>query len=166
MLRATAAALCCVLTAAHAAAPLVASSTPSQVMSSIRERGGRDVLWTLWEQDKTFDALLTHVDRGETQWFDIWVELRKYSDAGASESIDMAFARAIQKAPTQVLRLIGKGLSLEGVCTSPFIEPAPGVAEHYERKALRALRRVNAADLKVLANACAARVRLPKVRGA
>ena len=69
----------------------------------------------------------------------MWVKLRAFSDAAASESIDSAFARALPVAPERVLQLMGHGLELNNICGSPFIEPEPGVAELYERKAFDAL---------------------------
>ena len=162
MFRTSVVATAAVLLSCPAAAQLTASSSPTDVLAAIRANGSSKVLSDLWQDDAVFNALLEHVDRGETKWFGVWLKLREHADGGVSESIDMAFARAIPRAPRSVLRLVGHGLQLDFVCTSPFIEPEPGVAENYEREALRALSRVKDPDLQQVAKDCAKGVRSPK----
>ena len=135
-------------------------STPEEVSLSIRTEGADKVLSKLWGNSAVFEALLQHVDRGERPWFGVWLALHKHSDGAISESIDTAFARAIPRAPDAILRLIGHGLELNRVCTSPFFEPEPGVAEAYERSALRVLAQVKEQSLQAVATECAKRVRL------
>lgn len=149
------------LVVTSAAAQTTESATPNQVMQDISESGAKEVLSSLWQDQRVFDALLQHVERGERNWFAPWVALRRHADAAAAESIDIAFARAIPKAPDAVMSLVGNGLQLEHVCTSPFIEPETGVAEEYERSAVRALARVRDSELRPRAEACARRIRLP-----
>ena len=149
---------------AHAGAQLTAASTPDEVMAKIRSEGSSKVMSKLLENEHVFESLLSHVDRAETRWFPVWLKLSEHADGGISESIHMAFARAIPRAPQSVLRLVGSGLTIDRICTSPFIEPEPGVAEEYERTALRALSHVRDPKLKSLAQSCSDRVRLPKER--
>lgn len=162
MFRTAVVALAALLLSFIAAAQLTTRSSPADVEAAIRATSARKVLSDLWQDDRVFGALLDHVDRGETKWFGVWLKLREHADGGVSESIDMAFARAIPRAPRSVLHLVGHGLRLDAVCTSPFIEPEPGLAENYERKALRALAGVKDSDLEQLAQDCAKGVRLPK----
>jgi hypothetical protein len=162
MFRTTVVALVALLLSCSAVAQLTVRSSPADVEAAIRASDSRKVLSDLWQDDAAFGALLDHVDRGETKWFGVWLKLREHADGAVSESIDMAFARAIPRAPRSVLRLVGHGLRLNVVCTSPFIEPEPGVAEKYEREALHALSRVKDPDLKQVARDCAKGVRLPK----
>jgi hypothetical protein len=77
----------------------------------------------------------------------------------------MAVGRALPLDAERVLRLIGHGFELNFVCTSPFDEPAPGVAEAYERNALAALTSLRDPDLKSIAAECAKRIRLPPAAG-
>ena len=164
MFRRHIAACAMVCIAGAAEAELTPDAGPEHVLASIRANGARKVMLELWDNEVVFDALLSHVDRGDTKWFPVWLQLREPADGGISESIDIAFARAIPRAPQAVLRLVGHGLEIDRICTSPFIEPDPGVAEDYERKALRALSRVKDPKLKSLARSCATGVRLPKER--
>jgi hypothetical protein len=121
-------------------------------------------LQSLWQEDAVFDSLLSHVDHGEQKWFGVWLKLRPFADGGQSESIDMAFARAIPHAPAAILKLIGNGLELRFVCTSPFIEPDPGVAEQYEVAAIKALSSVRDNELQEVKQQCIRRVQLPKAK--
>ena len=119
------------------------------------------MLWDLWEHAAEFDKVLSGVESADPAWLRIAVELRQFSDAAASEDLDSSVALALPKAPERVLALVGHGFDLEFICTSPFIEPEPGVAEAYERKALASLAAVRSPPLKALAAECSKRVRLP-----
>jgi hypothetical protein len=147
-----------VLTSASAADR---SILPAEIQSRIDAMGSRKVLWDLWEHETEFDQVLSGIESANPKWLRIAVELRKFSDAGASEALDSSVALALPKAPELVLALVGHGFNLEFVCTSPFIEPEPGVAEAYERKTLASLAAVKAPNLKSLAAECSRRVRLP-----
>ena len=118
---------------------LNAVQSPEELMQRIDAEGGKNVLAKLWANEKEFEYLLNPVEAGNVQWFSVWVRLRTYSDAGISESIDSAFARALPVVPEDVLKFVGHGLELKNICGSPFIEPESGVAEQYERNALAAL---------------------------
>ena len=145
---------------ASAAEPGHSGPSAKELMARISAEGGKKVLSELWANEQTFEVLLRPVEAGDPEWFKVWIKLRAYSDAAASESIDISFARALPVAPESVLKLIGHGLELNSICGSPFIEPEPGVAELYERKALAALARVRDVELNAIAKECAARVKL------
>jgi len=98
---------------------------------------------------------------GDANWLQLASELRGASDGSVSLSLDYAVAQAIPHNPTGVLALIHRGFPLDMICTSPFIEPDPGVAESYERLALAALQSAQG-DMAPLAAQCAVGVRLPK----
>lgn len=152
------------LLSAPALAQLTKQATPEQVLRAIKAKGQNAVLQSLWQEEAVFDSLLSHVEHGEQKWFGVWVKLRPFADGGQSESIDMAFARAIPHAPAAILKLIGNGLELQFVCTSPFIEPYPGVAEQYEVAAIKALSNVQDNKLQEVKRQCIRRVELPKAR--
>lgn len=145
---------------ATAAEPRHGGPSAKELMTRINAEGGKKVLSELWTNEQAFEALLRPVQAGDPDWFKVWIKLRAYSDAAASESIDISFARALPVAPERVLKLVGHGLELNSICGSPFIEPEPGVAELYERKTLAALARVRDVELKAVAKECSARVKL------
>ena len=76
----------------------------------------------------------------------------------------MRLRARLAKAPARVFSLIGHGFDLDEVCTSPFNEPAPGIAEAYERRALAALASVGDRRLGALVSACAMRIKTPAAR--
>lgn len=143
-----------------AAESAVTRQTAEEMMARIGNEGGKKVLSELWENEQEFEAMLNPVEAAAPQWFEVWVKLREFSDAAISESIDIAFARALPIAPERVLKFIGHGLELNNICGSPFIEPEPGVAEAYERNTLKALANVHDIQLQPLAKECAAHVKL------
>jgi hypothetical protein len=150
---------------APASAVQPARPSAEALLHQIERQGGRTVLWNLWQDDKAFDAVIEGIESGDPAWLDVAVRLRPFSDAGASESIDYAVASLLPRAPRRVLSLVGHGFEIRHICTSPFIEPAPGVAEAYETKALAALAGVRDRKLAGLARECARRVRLPRPTG-
>ncbi|MDR7132847.1 hypothetical protein J2X06_000031 [Lysobacter niastensis] len=139
------------------------STSPSAqaLLGLIAKEGGRKVLWNLWERDKEFDRVISGIESGDPSWLKVATALKPFSDGAASLSLDYAVAPALPKAPNQVLALVGHGFSAADICTSPFIEPDPGVAEAYERQALAALSKVKAPALAPIAAECSKQARLP-----
>jgi hypothetical protein len=131
------------------------------LLGRIAKEGGRKVLWDLWERDEAFGRVVSGIESGDPSWLKVALALRPFSDGGASLSINYAVARALPKAPNRVLALVGHGFAVGDICTSPFIEPDPGVAEAYERQALVALSKVKAPALAPIAAECSKQVRLP-----
>ncbi|MDZ7476491.1 hypothetical protein U5F73_16085 [Stenotrophomonas pavanii] len=151
------------LVLAIASPTAVAADLPSAqaVLNRVANEGGRKVLWDLWQHEREFGQVTAGIESGDPAWLEIAATLKPFSDAGASLSINYAVARALPKAPERVLALIARGFKVEDICTSPFIEPDPGVAEAYERRTLAALSRMKGAAVASVAAECAAQVRLP-----
>lgn len=135
--------------------------SPEKILLRIKDEGGRNVLWSLWENQEQFGAMLDLAAAADPRWIEVLRQLRPYSDAGASEMIDMSVASALPLNPEAILKLIGNGFELDRICTSPFIEPEPGIAEKYEKKALDALAHIKDPKLKNLAQKCAESIKLP-----
>ncbi|WP_372484763.1 hypothetical protein AB9H29_19140 [Stenotrophomonas sepilia] len=131
------------------------------MLNRIANEGGRKVLWDLWQHEREFGQVTSGIESGDPAWLEVAAALKPFSDAGASLSINYAVAHALPKAPERVLALIARGFKVEDICTSPFIEPDPGVAEAYERRTLAALSRMKGAALGSVAAECAAQLRLP-----
>ena len=145
------------------ASVLAAQAVPSAdaLLEQIHIEGARQVLWQLWDKPTEFGHVLSGIESGSANWLRVAAELREAADGAASLSLDYAVAQAIPHNPSGVLSLINNGFPLDMVCTSPFIEPEPGVAERYEHRALVALQSVQG-SLTPLAAQCAAGIRLPK----
>ncbi|HSL78271.1 MAG TPA: hypothetical protein VK877_01305, partial [Pseudolabrys sp.] len=97
------------------------------------------MLRELWKNELQFEEICGAIETGRSEWLEVARLLRPVSDGAQTLSVNYSVARALPKAPSRVLRLIGQGFAVEDVCTSPFIEPEPGLAERYEEDALRAL---------------------------
>ncbi|WP_416046881.1 hypothetical protein [Cupriavidus basilensis] len=136
-------------------------TSAENLIARIAKEGGHNVLWDLWEHEKDFGHVLSGIESGDTSWLKVATALRPFSDAGASLALDYAVALALPKTPNRVLALVGHGFDLANICTSPFLEPEPGVAKEYERKSLAALSKVESPALAPIATACSKRVRLP-----
>lgn len=135
--------------------------SPAELQSRIHSQGGHKVLWALWDNQAEWNQLFSGVASGNPDWLKIAQALHPFSDGAASEDIHNAVAQALPKAPERTLSMIGPGFEIDTVCTSPFLEPKPGVAEAYEQAALKALATVRDPKLRDLASACATRVKLP-----
>ena len=156
------------LTAAQLASPAAvgANSSPevpeaAVLLSEIEASGPKAVLGRLWANESQFNAVCDRIEAGDPTWLEVARRLRPASDAAASLSLNYSVARALPAAPGRVLGLVGHGFTIQDICTSPFIEPEPGVAESYEARALRALSTLRGTQLSGLAEQCAARIRLP-----
>lgn len=151
------------LVLALASPAAVAADSPSAhaVLNRIANEGGRKVLWDLWQHEREFGQVTSGIESGDRAWLEVAAALKPFSDAGASLSINYAVARALPKTPERVLALTTQGFKVEDICTSPFIEPDPGVAEAYERRTLAALSRLKGTSVASVAAECAAQVRLP-----
>ena len=150
--------------AAVAETTLPAASLPSAsaLLSEIDVSGARVVLRRLWANEPQFEALCTSIESADPNWLEVARRLRSASDAAASLSLNYSVARALPVGPVRVLKLVGRGFTIEDICTSPFIEPQPGVAERYEQRALKALAKLSDPALSAVAKQCSVRVRLPK----
>lgn len=150
------------MTLGGSTAAAATADTPSAqaLLKRVASEGGHKVLWDLWDNEQAFSRVITGIESADPSWLKVAAALKPSSDAGASLSLNYAVASALPKAPDRVLALIQQGFKMDDICTSPFIEPDPGVAEAYERKTLKALATVKTGPLAPVAAACAERVRL------
>ena len=145
--------------AMQVASGAVSSQSAQALLQQIEQSGGSAVYRHLGADEAAFDRVTRQIETGDAAWLKVAAALRPFADAAGAESLDFAVARALPKEPSRVLRLMAGGYGL--VCTSPYIEPAPGVAEAYAKEALRALASVKEPALKPVALQCANGVRLP-----
>ena len=113
----------------------------------------------------SFERVCHMIETADPKWLEVARLLKPASDAGLALSLNYSVARALPRAPERVLALIGHGFTVEDVCTSPFIEPEPGVAENYQRRTVAALRGVRAPGLSSVVSECLAGVEVPLVAG-
>jgi hypothetical protein len=134
---------------------------PGALLSEIDASGPKAVLARLWADEPHFEAICGQIATGNAQWLEVARRLRSVSDAAITLSLNYSVARALPVAPVRVLGLVDHGFLIDDICTSPYIEPEPGVAEAYEARALKALASLRGTKLSSLAEQCAAGIRLP-----
>jgi len=146
---------------ACSAAGAVAAPTPEALIREIAAQGPRVVLARLWNDQPQFESVCKRIESGDRRWLEVAGLLKPASDAASSLSLNYSVARAIPRAPGHVLALIGNGFTVSDVCTSPYIEPEPGVAENYQSRAAAALAKVTDSKLAGVKSACLAGIGAP-----
>lgn len=148
-----------VLLATEASATERSNRDPASLLSAIDAKGPRKALDdVLDENDIAFDSICHSIESGDPQWLEVARRLRPGADGFIAEGLDYAVARALPKAPDAVLGLIGRGFTLDRVCTSPFNEPEAGIAETYQKAAADALKTVTSPKLRVIRDECLKRI--------
>jgi hypothetical protein len=147
-------------------AVLIAAEWPQnpsliQLKGAIANRGADKVTAELMKQEDPdpWASIEDHVASGDARWLELADQLRRYTDAGVSESLDNAVSEALSKNPAAVLRILsgdpGKGFAVRHVCsTETFIEPPPGKMRRYLRQARFAVERVTEPQLEKVKQAC------------
>lgn len=141
---------------------VAASTAPpaaDDILRQVADEGARVVVSRLLVSADTFEKVCERIESGESTWLQVARALKPGTDAATTFSINYAVARALPAAPASVLALIDRGFTLEDVCTSPFIEPKPGVAERYTQRTVEALQKPVSAELEGVRMACLRRVR-------
>ena len=139
------------------------STSADALLAEIERTGPRPVLERLWTNGEQFDATCAAIETAEANWLEVARRLKPVSDAAASVSLNYlnySVAKALPLAPIRVLALVGRNFTVDNICTSPFIEPEPGVAKCYEDQTLQALAAIDDPAFTSLARQCAEGVRL------
>ena len=132
-----------------------------QINAEIDGKGAKTVIAALDRDQARFGKVGDAIATADPVWLTIALRLRAGSDAGTGETLSYALARALPNAPERVLALTGHSYTVGDLCTSPFIEAAPGVAKAYEAKALAALQSVTDPALQTTEAECIKSVTLP-----
>ncbi len=111
--------------------------------------------------ESDWEGFLKQVESGDKAALDRAVEVRPELDASKAQSLRLAVARALPKAPHFVLALLEKGFKLSELCTTPYHEPKPSVAAAYVEDATRALNALANTPMEVRAKACLKKIAPP-----
>ena len=137
------------------AAAAATIGTPAQVSAALDQQGAQAFFSSLSDDDaeKLFDQIST----GQAAWVALAPRLAAGADAGNAEGLGIALATALPKNPKAVLAVTdpvdadGHPIAVSRVCGIPFIETVPA---GYKAKAVRAVRGVNAEQLKGIRARC------------
>jgi hypothetical protein len=106
-----------VLSLVMTAIPQASAGRLAEVRNLIAEQGARQALWRLFDDDAAWDSLLNQIASGRRDWLSVASQLRRVSDAHASETLDMAIQEALPRNPVGVLDLVAAGaFSAQGAC--------------------------------------------------
>jgi hypothetical protein len=78
------------------------------ISADIDRYGAGAVLWQrLWNAKslEVFEALASNITSGDVKWINVGFRLRAVSDAGASELLEISFAKALPHSPARILEL-------------------------------------------------------------
>ena len=81
--------------------------TPQSVRNLLATKGGPQTVQLLFEDDATWDLVLKGVSSGRADWLRVAKELRPFTDAHSSETLEMAIEDALLPAPKLALELFG-----------------------------------------------------------
>ncbi|AFC85755.1 hypothetical protein [Frateuria aurantia] len=133
-----------------------ASQRPAQQLARrLAEEPARDVVQSYGDHFE--GAVLSHLERGETDWIALAPKLAAGTDAGTSEGLSIALAYALPLQPVAVLAVLSKRsgpLGVERVCSIPFIEDSVKDIKSYQRRAIRAVSEVRDTGLQQARERC------------
>ena len=126
-----------------------------QLARRLAEEPARDVVQSYGDHFE--GAVLSHLERGETDWIALAPKLAAGTDAGTSEGLSTALAYALPLQPVAVLAVLSKRsgpLDAERVCSIPFIEDSVKDIKSYQRRAIQAVSEVRDTGLQQVREIC------------
>ena len=134
------------------------SMTAREVTKSITTMGPRGALDSLYQNEDQWNKLIAGIATGKPAWLNIAKRLRRVSDGGTREQIDLAVGEALEHRPADVLSLVLDEFGLDEVCQGPDVDDkrfdsydlAIAAIRHRQDK----LRALNNGNLTVKRDAC------------
>jgi len=104
-------------------------------------------------------AILAALERGEPRALASYSRLHNTANVEWTEDVDYSVAMALTHDPEGVLAMADTPERFDSFCTSPLIEPEPGVERAFLRDAVKALRAIgNASPMAARRDACVKRL--------
>lgn len=124
------------------------------VKKSLATHGPKKTVRNIFSHLPLETELLKGIASGGSDWLAVAAILRSHTDAGASEAVDIALARALPLNAQGVLGLSLGRKVLVFVCSAPFIEPTDEELDAYFTNVESALANVTAPNLATKAVNC------------
>ena len=100
-----------------------------------QQLGDKEFIQDTMHNQSAWFTLLSNITKnlnnGNEEWLEIAGQFRAHSDAGASESLNIAVASVLPNRPDMVLQAVDHGFKLERLCRVPFIEPDEQTVKHF-----------------------------------
>jgi hypothetical protein len=97
-------------------------SKPDRIISEIKLRGARAIVRELTKDWDVWDFICDKIATGDQAWLKAAIVLQGGTDAGSSETLDLALGEALENDSENVFRFGGKNLDLEFVCNGPDVD--------------------------------------------
>jgi len=142
--------------------PNAKAPSAAALRAAIHEKGAKQVVDRLSRAgppgQTEWDALLEQIGAGKPEFVSLAPELALGTDASTSETLLIALAYALPRAPNDVLRVLrlseGRALDIKWVCGAPFIEVTAKQVVAQVKAARAALEKVSAPELQEIRSAC------------
>jgi hypothetical protein len=127
-----------------------------QLLAYISRKGADTTLKELTAGNESrWNKVLSNIDLGSAAWLDVAQGLLPASDAGGTEDLYISLAVALTHNPEGVLSMVGPTkITLEQVCSIPFIEADDKTEREHVLKVRAALGRVVSPALALKKTEC------------
>jgi hypothetical protein len=133
-------------------------SKPETIISEIKSRGAKEVVRELTKDWSVWDSICDKIASGNQAWLNVAAALQAGTDAGSSETLDLALGEALEYDPKNVLTLVGKTGDLESICSGPDVDNARYNSYELSMKAIslriKKVAAVNDRSLQKMSKAC------------
>jgi hypothetical protein len=99
-------------------------SKPETIINEIKSRGAKTVVRELTKDWNVWDSICDKIASGDQAWLKAAAALQAGTDAGASETLDLALGEALEHDPINVFKSVGKSIDLESICSGPDVDNA------------------------------------------
>ena len=130
---------------------------PEQVSKALRLRGLSQVIDEFYHSDSWEDYFLPGVESGNPAWLEVARVIGRGTDAGASEELDGAFAKALVKAPYKTLPVLHEiwwHYNDAKICVFGYDSELPGGVQSYVTTLQHALAAKPPDEIKSLRSKC------------
>ncbi len=133
----------------------------SSLQASIQANGPQKTIAELDAKDQ-LEAVLGRIGEGRDEWIALAPKLSPGADGAAAEGLGIVLAQALPINPASVLQVLTEGpgnISVQRVCSTPFIETTKASDHAYDQRAIRAVSSVADPRLAAKRDACLARLK-------
>ena len=97
-------------------------SKPESIISEVKLRGAKSVVVDLTKDWNVWDSICDKVATGNSTWLKAAVALQPGTDAGSSETMDLALGEALEHSPENVFRIAIPVFEIESICSGPDVD--------------------------------------------
>ena len=92
------------------------AKNPSRILEQIRNHGASAVARELWDDQSTWNLIITNISSGLPDWVDVSLALNAGADAGASSMLHDALFEALGKNPEYILKRAEGNFQISELC--------------------------------------------------